>query len=338
VLEARSPRRGAPVMLLLALAGLLRPEMWLFAAAYWLWCAPPLDWGARLRLAALAAIAPIVWLVSDWAITGDALWSLNGTTDLAAELGRKTGLANVPEVMPRRLGEIVRLACLIAAVLGFALGLWLLRRRTWLPVAIAVLNGIAFVVFGIADLSLLGRYLFLASTMLALFAAVAALGWTALPRKTRFRRPWALGGALLLVAFVALTPWQADRLLDLRTDIANRDQVQADLHALADQPVVAHAIAQCKPLYVPNHRPVPDLALWTGTRPKDIVALPVDPSPDGVYVGPATPKAEELSVLDPRDPKPLGARVPSPGKGPANWERELGHNRSWVAFSAGCSG
>src|SRR5215208_1884540 len=31
VLEARRPRRGAPVMLLLVLAGLLRPEIWLFA-------------------------------------------------------------------------------------------------------------------------------------------------------------------------------------------------------------------------------------------------------------------------------------------------------------------
>ena len=38
VLEARSPRRGAPVMVLLVLAGLLRPEIWLFAAVYWLWC------------------------------------------------------------------------------------------------------------------------------------------------------------------------------------------------------------------------------------------------------------------------------------------------------------
>src|SRR5918998_402611 len=49
VLEARSPRRGAPVMVLLVLAGLLRPEIWLFAAAYWLWCAPRPAWDGGAR-------------------------------------------------------------------------------------------------------------------------------------------------------------------------------------------------------------------------------------------------------------------------------------------------
>src|SRR5215213_6778343 len=69
VLEARRPRRGAPVMLLLVLAGLLRPEMWLFAVVYWLWCFPARDWGGRLRLATLAAVALALWLLSDWAVT-----------------------------------------------------------------------------------------------------------------------------------------------------------------------------------------------------------------------------------------------------------------------------
>jgi hypothetical protein len=337
VLEARSPRRGAPVMVLLVLAGLLRPEFWLFAAAYWLWCAPKLDWGGRVRLAALGALAPALWVLSDWAITGDPLFSLNGTTDLAAELGRQTGIANVPKLMPRRLGEIVRLEYLVGAVAGLALGLALLRRRTLLPAAIAVLNGIAFIAFGIAGLSLLGRYLFLASTMLALFAAVAALGWTALPRKTRFRKRWMAFGSLVLIGFVALTPWQATRLWDKRTDVAARERVAADLHSLAKDPAVVQAVKACSPLYVPNHRPVPNLALWTDTRPRDIHALPADPSPDGVYIGPATPESEKLSVLDPRDPKPL-AGAPRPGTGPANWDREIAGNRSWVAFSAGCSG
>ena len=39
VLEAQRPRRGTPVFLLLAAAGLLRPEGWLLAALYWVWCA-----------------------------------------------------------------------------------------------------------------------------------------------------------------------------------------------------------------------------------------------------------------------------------------------------------
>src|SRR6476646_11580960 len=38
-LEARRPRAGWPVLALLAAAGLLRPEAWGFAIAYWLWLA-----------------------------------------------------------------------------------------------------------------------------------------------------------------------------------------------------------------------------------------------------------------------------------------------------------
>src|SRR4051794_4195583 len=37
VLEARRPRRGVAVLVLLGLAGLLRPEAWLYAIAYWVW-------------------------------------------------------------------------------------------------------------------------------------------------------------------------------------------------------------------------------------------------------------------------------------------------------------
>src|SRR3954469_19520454 len=40
-LETERPRRGGAVWVLLTLAGLLRPEAWLLAAAYWLWCAWP---------------------------------------------------------------------------------------------------------------------------------------------------------------------------------------------------------------------------------------------------------------------------------------------------------
>ena len=53
-LEARAPRRGLPVMATLAVAGLLRPEAWVLAGAYWLWC----GW-RRLDLLALAAAAPL---------------------------------------------------------------------------------------------------------------------------------------------------------------------------------------------------------------------------------------------------------------------------------------
>ncbi len=40
-LEVERPRRGTPVFVLLALAGLLRPDAWVLAGVYWLWCAWP---------------------------------------------------------------------------------------------------------------------------------------------------------------------------------------------------------------------------------------------------------------------------------------------------------
>ena len=40
LLEVRQPRRGWPVLVLLALAGLLRPEAWVLAGLYWLFLFP----------------------------------------------------------------------------------------------------------------------------------------------------------------------------------------------------------------------------------------------------------------------------------------------------------
>ncbi len=37
VVETRRPRAGAPVLALLALAGLLRPEAWVFSGLYWVY-------------------------------------------------------------------------------------------------------------------------------------------------------------------------------------------------------------------------------------------------------------------------------------------------------------
>ncbi|MEA2397566.1 MAG: hypothetical protein QOK25_1122 [Thermoleophilaceae bacterium] len=329
LLEVRRPRRGWPVFALLGLAGLLRPEAWLFLAAYWLWLFPACDWPARLRYAALALAAPVIWAVSDLLVTGDALWSLHGTHDLAGQLKRPTGIANVPKLMPRRLGEIMRLPELVASVIGFAAALVWLRARARVPAAVAVLNGIAYLVLGIVGLSLLGRYLFLAAAMLSLFAAVAVFGWAALPRGRPLRLAWRMGGLVVFAAILVFSPMQADRLNSLRNDIANRARVQADLHDLVKSRAGEAALGSCGTLYVPNHRPVPELAYWTGRRPADIVSAQglQKPVANGLFVAPATPAVAKLSVLDPRDlTRPA---TPPPGY------RQLARNRSWVLYG-GC--
>jgi hypothetical protein len=48
VLEVQRSRRGTPVFVLLAAAGLLRPDAWVLAGVYWLWCAwPVLGFGGK---------------------------------------------------------------------------------------------------------------------------------------------------------------------------------------------------------------------------------------------------------------------------------------------------
>src|SRR6185295_17976602 len=138
-----------------------RPEAWLLAGAYWLYLLKGLPRPTALRLGALVAAAPLIWGISDLAITGNALHSLTFTKDTAETLGRPHGIENVPEVMPRRLGEILRWVPLLGGTAGFFLALRFARERALLPAALAVLGGLAFVAIGIAGLSLLGRYLFL---------------------------------------------------------------------------------------------------------------------------------------------------------------------------------
>ena len=326
VLEVRRPRCGAAVLVLLGLAGLLRPEAWLLAAVYWVWLGRP------LRLAPLAAAAPVIWALTDLVVTGDPLWSLHGTSDLAADLGRPRGLDDVPSVMPRRLGEIMRLPELLAATIGFGLALAWFRRRAAVPAAVLVLNGVAFLVLAVGGLSLLGRYLFLAGAMLSLFAAIAALGWLALGRDDARRRPWLAGGVAILAAFVVFAPSQARRLGDLRDDIADRDRVAADLHDLVRTPLAERAFESCDAVYVPNHRPVPNLAYWTGRDPGEIEVPDTSrilPTTDFLFVAPANERAAELSILDPRDPS--GPAYPTRAY------RELDRNRSWTLLAGrGC--
>src|SRR4051795_11376705 len=89
LLEARQRRRGVPVLVLLTLAGLLRPEAWLLAGLYFLWMWPSVTPRERVRLVALAALAPLLWALIDLIVTGDPLHSLHGTAALAEEGDRR---------------------------------------------------------------------------------------------------------------------------------------------------------------------------------------------------------------------------------------------------------
>jgi hypothetical protein len=318
------------VLALLALAGLLRPEAWLLAGAYWLYLLPAVDRRRAARLAALVVAAPLVWAFSDLAIAGDALHSLTFTRDTAETLGRPQGIENVPEVMPRRLGEILRWVPLVGGTAGFFLGLRLARERAALPAALAVLGGLAFVAIGLAGLSLLGRYLFLPAAMLCVFFGFAALGWIGRPLEGPWRM-WIGGAAVLLVAFTGSTvSHQTDRLDRLRDGIQLRGAIQQDLRDLTRVDVAAALLDRCQPVYVPNHRAVPIMAWYLDRAPADFRSAQLEPPRRGLYVAPQTDLVEEKFILDPRDPKRF--EVP---RQPAGF-RPVADNASWVLFERGC--
>jgi hypothetical protein len=295
VLEVRNPRRGVAPLILLGLAGLLRPEAWLYGAAYFLYL------GLPLRLLPLAAAAPLIWLGSDLLITGDPFHSLSGTHDLAAELGRKTGLTSLPEVAPRRLGEILRLPEALAALAGLGFALRWLRDRAHFPLMLAILNGVAFTAFAIARLPLLGRYLFVAAAMLTVFAGAGALGWRALPPDHPARRIWKPVGLAALLAIAIFFPLQqVDRLDVLHDDIAARDRVQADLRELVQRADVKQALRACPRVYVLSHRPVPLIRLYADLAPGRVEAPRGQAT--GCAVIPGTDEAARLAVLDPNEP------------------------------------
>jgi hypothetical protein len=320
LVETRRPRAGAPVLALLAVAGLIRPEAWLFSAAYlaYLWWAGERD----VRLVALAAAGPVLWLAADLAVTGNPLHSLTGTRDTAETLGRVTGLQHVPSTMPRRLGEILREPVLLGAAGGGVLSLLWLRERVRLGAVAGVLAIVAFSVLATAGLPILGRYLLLPAAILAIFCGAGVTGWMALPAGDSRRRPWQALGVLTVVAFAVFAPGQADRVRALRHALDVQQGIQSDLADLVRDGAFA---PPCRDVTVPNHRPVPLLALWLARAPGGVVSARAQTPRDGVVVVPASAAIARDYVLDPRDPVQGVPSVP-PGF------RASGGNGSWSVF------
>ena len=197
-LEAQRPRRGVPVLALLATAGLLRPEAWVLAGVYWLWCAPAWTWPQRVRGAALVALAPVAWCAVDLVVTGNPVFSLTHTSGLAEELGRAKGLSAVPSQTLRFLSGLDKAPVLAGAVVGVVLAVRLFRERSRVPLALLVVGFGTFALVALGGFSIVFRYLLVPSLMLMLFTALALAGWTLLERGTPARRWWAIGSGVLL--------------------------------------------------------------------------------------------------------------------------------------------
>jgi hypothetical protein len=323
LVEARRPRAGAPVLVLLGLAGLLRPEGWLFSLAYLAWVAPGCSRRELIGLAGLAAAAPVLWALSDLVVTGDPLWSLSKTRDTAQTLRRTTGLENVPETMPRRVGEILREPVLFGAAVGGLATLVWARERARLALSVGGVAVGAFCLLAIAGLPIVTRYLLLVGALLAVFCGAGAFGWRQLDAGDE-RRLWLMVlGGLVMVALLAFVPNQTDRLTRTFDSLGRQERIRDDLYSLVSHGTVN---LRCGPVAVANHRPVPLLALRLHAAPSRIVDAQLEAPITGMYVDPASAEVQRDFTLDKHDPHPLTASVP-PGF------RFVTANRSWRVFS-----
>ena len=242
-LEAEKPRREGIVWTLLILTGLLRPDGWILGGLYWLWL-------GRGRLGPLNRIplviaAPVIWCVVDAIVTGDPLYSLHATSDLADELNRTATLSQVPGDFFSFLVDTTRLPVALAAVAGCV---WAWRKRdvraAHVPIALFAAGTFTFFATSVAGLSVLPRYLTVPAVALCLPAGYLV---------TRSRV--LLGVAV--VAGLAFVVVRADAFDKLATELRFIRSTHDGLAAVLDTRSVAVGRA-CGPVTLPNYRLVPD--------------------------------------------------------------------------------
>ena len=310
LVEVRRPRAGAPVLALLAVAGLLRPEAWLFSVAYLLWI-----WRARRPTPAEIALdrrgAAAVARLRPRA-SGGALRSLHDTRDATQTLERVTGLGTCRR---RSRGGSAR-SCASRA-----------RRRRGRPRARRRLRDRMPAVVG--DARARGASRSRCSRPPACRSSPATRSHRG-DRRRPVRRgvvrlardlPGRADGAWTrprrrTLLFAVFGPQQA-RKLDRTTDaIAAQQTIRDDLYALLDaHPIPASGSS------VANHRLVPLVALATARDPADVVTPPHAP----LVHRAGQPDGRPRFILDPRDPVPRVAAAPA-------GMRAVARNASWVLY------
>jgi len=365
-IEARKPRAGWPVLALLVPAGLLRPEAWGFAIAYWLWLAFSVEradeangrrpvtpevagwrspaifgWRAAWRgersttelawLGLLALGGLILWVLFDAVTTGNPLYSLTGTQETVESLKRQTGPVDLVLYGPRRLGEVMQWPGMIGGFGGLVLGICLLRRRSALGFVAVILALLAFAFLAAAGLAIIARYTMLAGAILSIFFALALLGWRFIDRGNPWRRRWQVFAGIVLLMVLVWLPnqWNLDK--QVHTDLTNQGQIENDLSALVDEGAFS---PECGPIAVPNHRAVPRLAFGLDVRPTDIVSASEAVSGEekekleevGYWVQPASEFVIHNYILDPNDTTNFHIQPPPDF-------HQVAGNESWLIYS-----
>ncbi len=275
LLEVRTPRRGWPVLALLALAGLLRPEAWVLAGLYYLYLFPRLSWSERAGLAALAAAGPVLWAASDWAIAGDPLHSFHGTKDLAAQLDRPRDPAEAPLWTARFLGFTLREPLMVGVPVGCVFAVMYARRDqigrgAAIVIGLGALMTLIFIASTLAGLPLIARYVLTPTALLALVYGLACFGWLMLPDGSQERRMWKGVGLATLALSVVFLPWHVSLVDEMQKKVSNYGTIQKGLEDVADAPAFVKAYAACGRVSTTDHRPVPALRYYVGGPPGSV--------------------------------------------------------------------
>ena len=320
-LEAGAPKRGRPVLVLLTLAGLLRPEAWLLTAAYCYWLAVGRRPARRFGLGLVAVAAPVLWALSDLAITGNPLHSLTQTRTLANALDRPRGLITALNELPSSFEAVLGIPVLAAGLIGVAGTLLISPRRTALPLVIAAAGIVAFVAIGAAGLPVLVRYLLVPAAMLCAAAGVGI----ALVRLNPGVRSMPVAAAVAMLSLAAI-PQTVQATRQARDFTAARGHVQRDLRALSATPEFREASRRCPQIRVADLQMRPTLLLLEGGA-----------DPRRVVVGDLAEGERGLVLTYARQPPAsgVGRRVPGDVRPPAvpAGGRPVAMNDSWRAYA-----
>jgi hypothetical protein len=333
LLELRRPRCGWPVLVALALAGLLRPEAWLLGGVYWLYLARDTPRPVLIRYALLVVAAPLIWTASDLIVTGEPLYSLTSTREVSGEFGRNRGLGDAIGKIPQFAGGNDRVVTVGVGGLGLMLAVYILRRRAALPLALGGLGIATFLIIAASGLSVIPRYMTIPSLLLSLCVAVALGGWTLVGERTP--RRVAIGIAVLSVLVIG---WRAPDIARDYSKLADQatfiEAQHTGLKRILDAPRALEALQRCRPITVPTHSAIPVIRYETGL-PKDALEASIGqerPPTRGVLLNGRTFNFEPGSGRSTAASARPSARKPWSNKRLPGFQR-IGRNHRWTVYS-----
>lgn len=299
------------VAILLALAGLLRPEPWVLlgvvAVASW--------WRTRRvdpALAALVVAVPVLWALADLVLSGDALFSLHETRRVSdlfragqdIPTGLREQLISIPRTIGRAIGpEVVLLALLSVGLLvwpggrgsrwrGRAFGAALhggALEQLRLLVAFAAVLAAVVAAQGLTGTLLFSRFsLQVAAPVVAVVGASLALAITTRAGAHALR--WAAAAAVVLAIVGAPL---------LRSARQTTDPEHARYAAAR---AVLRPGVPCTPVVVPGLNFRAFAAAWTGVRGSEVAVAAQGIPPAGTDVDAVGTEPERL-LLDPSFPQ-----------------------------------